>query len=90
MFGKKKKKKKEKAMFYYDNMIVGPDGVSNYHVDVRDSSYVGHGSTSTEATSDTQHLYRAPKVLIVQVYTCECYIHTHTHTHIYIHNHTHA
>jgi hypothetical protein len=43
--------------------LSGPDGIGDHRVAVKeDPSFVGHRITSTEATSDTSYLYRAPKV----------------------------
>ena len=45
--------------------ISGPDGVGDHRVAVKDDpSFVGHRIMSTEATSDTSYLYRAPNVCI--------------------------
>lgn len=41
---------------------IGPDGVGDYKVSVKDQFYVGHGAMSTEATSNATYLCRAPTV----------------------------
>ena len=44
-------------------LLTGPDGIGDHRVAVKeDPSFVGHRIMSTEATSDTSYLYRAPKV----------------------------
>lgn len=42
--------------------MIGPDGVGDYKVSVKDQFYVGHGAMSTEATSNATYLCRAPTV----------------------------
>ena len=40
----------------------GPNGIGDHRTAVADPEYVGHGSTSPEASSDTRYLYRAAPV----------------------------
>ena len=46
----------------------GPDGVGNYKVSVNKQHYIGNGFTSPEASSDTNYLWRASKVLNIFTY----------------------
>ena len=47
-------------------MCAGPDGIGDFRVRVEEQQFIGHGSMSPEASSDTQYLYRAAQV------RCEC------------------
>ena len=41
---------------------VGPDGIADYKVQIKDPKYIGHGTMSPEGTGDVQYLCRAAKV----------------------------
>lgn len=40
----------------------GPDGVTDYKVEIKDPKYIGHGTMSPEGTGDVQYLCRAAEV----------------------------
>lgn len=41
---------------------VGPDGIADYKVQIKDPKYIGHETMSPEGTGDVQYLCRAAKV----------------------------
>ena len=53
------------GLILFPHMTTGPDGVGDYNVHVEEQFFVGYGSMSPEASSDTQYLYRAAPVSAV-------------------------
>lgn len=49
--------------------FTGPDGVGDHRTTVVEQRYVGYGSMSPEASSDTQYLYRSAPVSRQPVYS---------------------